>query len=270
MNPSTIIGMFLGLVLLLLAVTQTTEDATVFINLPGLAIVLGGTLAATFLSYPIREVIRSIKVFIIILRTEEQYTYHDLKEIVTVAQMLFGSGNIARVEEQIENIKNPFLATGMQMVVDNVSQEEIAELMEWRIAQLEAKEAAEAQVYRTMAMFAPAFGMFGTLIGLINLLRGLEGHGIEFIGLNMGMALLTTLYGVVLANLVFKPIAIKFERRTEQRVMLMRMVLEGVSLMSRNYSPAFIKRYLEMLLANHEDDLRQMEKNKRLAKTKRP
>lgn len=259
----------MGLVLLLLAVTQTAEDASVFINLPGLAIVLGGTLAATFLSYPFGEVIRSIRVFFIILRTEEQYTYHDVKEIVTVAQMLFGSGNIVRVEEIIESVKNPFLATAMQMVVDNVSQEEIAELMDWRIAQLQAKEAAEAQVYRTMAMFAPAFGMFGTLIGLINLLRGLEGHGIEYIGLNMGMALLTTLYGVVLANLVFKPIAIKFERRTEQRVMLMRMVQEGVSLMSRNYSPAFIKRYLEMLLAKHEDDLRRMEKNRTLFQVKK-
>jgi chemotaxis protein MotA len=254
MNPSTILGMIGGILLIFLAVMLTAQDATAFLNFPGLAVVLGGTLAATLLAYPLKEVLRVFRTFIVVLRNEKLYAEEDLKELVAVARYWF-KGDLASIENELVKIRNPFLRNGVQMIIDETPADEIAELMQWRITRLKAAETAEAHVYRTMAMFAPAFGMLGTLIGLINMLHGMEGDDFARIGVNMALALLTTLYGVVLANLLFKPIAIKFERRTEQRVVLMNVIMEGVLLMARGHTPAYIREFLSTFVAHYADEL---------------
>lgn len=255
MNPSTLIGMIGGILLIVLSIALTAQDAGAFLNFPGLAVVIGGTLAATLLSYPLKEVLRVFKTFIMVLRNERLYAEDDQRELVVVARHWF-HGDLTAIEKELDKIKNPFLRTGVQLIIDDTPADEIAELLEWRILKLKTRESAEAQIYRTMAMYAPAFGMLGTLIGLINMLHGMDGAEFERIGVNMGLALLTTLYGVVLANLLFKPIAIKFERRTEQRVILMNMIMEGVLLLARGHTPAYIREYLRTFFAHYEDELR--------------
>jgi chemotaxis protein MotA len=100
------------------------------------------------------------------------------------------------------------------------------------------REAAEAQLFRVMASYAPAFGMLGTLLGLMNLMDLLgDGDMGPSSARQLAIALITTFYGVLLANLLFKPIAVKLERRTEQRLVLMNMVLEGISMMCAGRSP---------------------------------
>ena len=254
MNPSTFLGMLGGIALIVLAIVMTASDVDAFWNLPGLAVVLGGTLAATLLAYPLREVLRVFGTFIVVLRTERMYTEADQKELVEVARHWF-QGDLTAIENRLDTIRNPFLRNGVQMIIDDIPHEDIAEMLQWRIAKLRATEAAEAQIYRTMGIFAPAFGMLGTLIGLINMLHGMEGSDFERIGMNMALAMITTLYGVVLSNLLFKPIAIKLERRTEQRVILMNMIAEGLLLMARGSSPAHIREFLRTFLAQYEDEL---------------
>lgn len=200
---------------------------------------LGGTFAATLLAYPLREVVRVFKILWIVLRNEKMYAHDDQKELVEVAKQLV-QGRIANAEDQMNQVKNPFLRTGLQLLIDQTPTQDIAELLEWRILKMKIKERAEAQVYRTMAAFAPAFGMLGTLVGLVNMLHGMGESSMTDIGVDMAFALLTTLYGVVLANMLFKPIAIKFERRTERRVQLMNMILEGILLVARGRSPGKI------------------------------
>lgn len=254
MNPSTILGMLLGALIVTLGVLFTTKNPVDLLDLPSLLLVIGGTVAATLISYPLREVLRVFRVFMIVLRNETLYAKEDLQEIVRVSRKYF-QGEIAAVEGELDKLHNPFLRMGVQLVIDGAPIEDIVELMQWRISRLKAREAAEAQIFRSMAMYAPAFGMLGTLLGLVNMLRGLQGD-FHTIGINLALAMLTTLYGIVLANLVFKPIAIKFERRTEKRVMQMNMVLEGVTLMAQKRSPSFIRLYLESLEAQHEDEIR--------------
>ncbi len=256
MNPSTVLGIIGGLLLLILTVMYTAVDYGVFWNVPGLGIVLGGTLAATLASYPLHEVLRVFRVFIIVLRSERYYAKEDMEEIVEVSRQWF-KGNLAAIESRLNEIKNPYLRMGIQLVIDDTPLEDVLDLLQWRMTRLRSKEDAEAQVFRTMAMFAPAFGMLGTLVGLINMLFSMQGNDFEHIGFNLAIALITTFYGIILANLVFKPIAIKLERRTEQRIMLMNMVLEGITLMSKGRSPAYIRETLKSFMARYEDEIRQ-------------
>lgn len=255
MNPSTILGLVLAALIVVTGAVFSTPNPTDLFDLPSLILVVGGTMAATLISYPFREVLRVFRVFVIVLRNEQLYAREDLDEIVRVSRRYF-AGEIMALDQELQHCKNPFLRTGVQLVIDGTPVDDIVDLLQWRISKLKAREAAEAQIFRSMAMYAPAFGMLGTLLGLIDLMHGLGGD-FQSIGSSMALAMITTLYGILLANLLFKPIAIKFERRTERRVMQMNMVLEGVTLMAQRRSPSFIRLYLESLEAQHEDEIHQ-------------
>ncbi|MBZ9556534.1 MULTISPECIES: MotA/TolQ/ExbB proton channel family protein [Modicisalibacter] len=255
MNASTLIGMVASCLLLACVLLFTAESPDSFINLPGLAIVLTGTLAATFISYPLREVVRVVRLVGLVFRREDTYVRDDIQELVDMARLWF-KGDVRAVERALETTRNPFLRTGIQLVIANTKEQEIIDLLRWRIARLKAREHAEAQIFRTMAAYAPAFGMLGTLVGLVNMLEVMDGGSLAQVGPRMAVALLTTFYGILLANLVFKPIAVKLERRTEERLIAMNMVLEGISLICRRRLPSFIEETLNSFMASYRDEIR--------------
>src|SRR5690606_3241263 len=159
---------------------------------------------------PLREVIRVFRLIGNIVRNEKLYIDKDLEDLVSISRTWM-QGDIRAVEKALEGVSNPFLRDGVQLVIDHVPEEDILDLLQWRIARMKAKEQAEAQLFRVMAGFAPAFGMLGTLVGLVNLLFLLGDGDMTAIGRPMALALMTTIYGVLLANLVFKPVAVKLE-----------------------------------------------------------
>jgi chemotaxis protein MotA len=189
-----------------------------------------------------------------VLRNERLYTRNDMEDLIEVSKIWI-SGDIRAVETALDKISNPFLKTGVQLVIDLTPEQDIMELLQWRISRLRAKEHAEAQLFRVMASFAPAFGMIGTLIGLVNLMFLLGDGDMTAIGQQMALALMTTFYGVLLANLLFKPVAVKLERRTEQRVVLMNMILQGISMMSQKRSPSFMRETLRSFMMQYDDEI---------------
>ena len=255
MNPSTLIGIIGGLILIASVLFVAAEDAALFINVPGLAIVLGGTLAATFLAYPIDEVLRVFRLVWVVLRNERVYTRDDMEELIRISQLWF-KGDVRAVEDALENVANPFLRTGVQLLIDLTPEEDILDLLQWRIQRLRAREHAEAQIFHTMASFAPAFGMIGTLVGLINMMGLLGEADIAMIGQQMAIALMTTFYGILLANLILKPIALKLERRTEQRLVTLNMIMQGISLMCQKRNPTLMRETLNSFLAQYKDEIR--------------
>lgn len=253
-NYSTALGILLGILFLIFILLFAANDPLSFLNLPGLAIVIIGCLSATFLSYPLRDIKHAFKSIHLILFYESLNPQQVVDEITAVAKMWFRRDTLA-VENVIDSINNPFLKTGFQLVIDKTPIDDIIALLKWRIARLKAKEKAEADIFRTMAQFAPAFGMVGTLVGLINMLQVLEMNAISLISSYMAIALITTFYGLLLANLVFNPIAIKLNRRTEQRVMIMSMVMEGIILITDRRTPSFIRETLNSFIIHYDNEL---------------
>ncbi len=254
MNPSTLIGIVASVILLAVVLFYTAVDPSLFIDIPGLLVVLVGTMAATFISYPLSEVVRIFGLIGTVLRNERLYTQDDIDELINISR-LWIAGDIRAVEDALQEVRNPFLKTGVQLVIDMTPEEEILELLQWRISRMRAREHAEAQLFRVMASYAPAFGMIGTLIGLVNLMFLLGDGDITAIGQQMALALMTTFYGVLLSNLIFKPVAVKLERRTEQRVVVMNMVLQGISMMSQKRGPAVMRETLNSFMAQYRDEL---------------
>lgn len=254
MNFSTIVGVIAGLAVVGFVIWATALDAMAFLNLPGLIIVLGGTLAATLVSYPAHEFFRIFKLMGIVLYDNHLDAKRQVDEIEQLARKWFRD-DIRGVEKDLDNLDNTFLKTGIQLVIDKAPLQDIIDLLHWRITRLRTQEQAEAQMFMSMASYAPAFGMLGTLIGLINMLSIMDNRNFSEIGFQLAIALITTFYGLLMSNLIFKPIATKLERRTERRVMLMTMVMEGISLMSQRRTPSFIRATLESFIAQHEDEL---------------
>ena len=254
LNPSTLIGMLGSVLLLAVVLFFAADNPRMYVDWPSLGIVLGGTLAATFLSYPLKEVFRVFSLIATVTRNERMYTQNDIEELVRISK-LWINGDLLAVEQALENVTNPFLRTGVQLVIDQTPEDDILDLMQWRISRLRAREAAEAQLFRVMANFAPAFGMVGTLVGLINLMSLLGGGDMRAIGQQLAVALMTTFYGILLANLLFKPVAVKLERRTETRVALMNMVLQGISMMCERRSPSLMRETLKSFMVHHEDEI---------------
>jgi chemotaxis protein MotA len=255
MNPSTLIGMLASLLLLTVLLMFSAQQPGLFIDLPALGIVVVGTFAATFISYPLREVLHVFSLIKTVVRHEREYTQEDIDELVSLSR-LWIDGDLRAVEDVLDRVKNPFLRSGVQLVIDKTPLDDILDLLQWRIARLRAKEHAEAQLFRVMASYAPAFGMLGTLVGLVNLMFVLGDGDMVTIGRQMAVGLMTTLYGVLLANLLCKPVAVKLERRTEQRVVVMNMVLQGVEMMANKRSPGLMRETLKSFVAHYQNDLR--------------
>ncbi|MAM57729.1 MAG: chemotaxis protein MotA [Salinicola sp.] len=257
MNPSTLIGIIASALLLATVVLFTAQAPSSFFNLPGLAIVLTGTLAASFISYPLREMQRLCRQIAVVFRREPQASEleSDLEQLIEMSRH-WSRGNIRAIEGALESTTNPFLRTGIQMVIANTREEEIREMLRWRMVRVKAKERTEAQILRTMAVYAPAFGMLGTLVGLINMLEVIQAGDLAVIGPRLAVALMSTFYGILLANLLFKPVAVKLERRTEARLMAMTLLLEGIMMVSKRRLPAFIEEALNTYRAEHRDEMR--------------
>ena len=253
MNISTVLGIVLSFVLIGVAAVLSTENVALLWNPLGLLIVLGGTVAASMIAFPMKEVLRVFRIFWIVLKNEKLYIQSDVAELARITRALQGTG-FAQLEKAVQTVANPFLRLGLELVVDGASPAQISNILTYRIEKLRAREQSEANVFRGMAAFAPALGMVGTLLGLVNMLTELGGD-IAVMGVNLAVALMTTLYGVLAANVLFKPVAMKLEHRTQQRVEVMNLVLEGVLLVEQRRSPTMVKETMAAYLKEHSDEL---------------
>ncbi len=218
-----------------------------FFNLPGLVVVIGGTLAATFLSRPAAEVLAVIRSIPALLREEPPSTAaHDFDQLLRFAHR-YRIASIRNTERELGRINNGFMRAGLQQVVDRAPEQELEKSLRWRLSSVLRREQGRVQIINTMAIFAPAFGMLGTLFGLVNMLSGLGESGLQEIGGSMAFAMITTVYGIIAANLLFKPLAIKMERRTNQRLMQMKTLMEGILMIYHKRHPAQIRDVLESM-----------------------
>jgi len=250
---STVVGLIGIFALAFYIFGYTVEDAKYFWNPTGVVIVLGGTFASTFISFRAAQLSSFFGAFAAIFRDERSIRI-DIRRLVEVAR-LNAAKDIQATEEMVKKVRNPFLRLGLQFALDGTPVDDIIHVMNWRIQKLIERESSEARMFRTLASFSPAFGMLGTLVGLIGMLGSLGSGDLGMIGKNMSIALITTVYGLMLANMVFKPIAIKLEQRTAQRVALMNVLLEGVILMRLGRGPATIADQMETLVATYRDEI---------------
>lgn len=247
---STLIGLAGGLLLLILLMLAAANGLGAFFNLPGLIVVIGGTLAATCVSRPVRDVMTVLRQVPALLRETDPRVDMEVEQLLRFSDW-HRHGHLHTAERQLANIPNPFLHAGLRMIIDGCQIQDLAKALQWRMAGLRARDQAQSHILRTMATFAPAFGMLGTLFGLVRMLAGLGDSALGEIGASMAFAMLTTVYGIIAANLFFKPLAIKLERRTQQRLLQLQMLMEGMLLVHERRHTTLIRETLESFDLHH-------------------
>ncbi len=234
-----------GVVLLVLcAVVLWNGHGLSFINLPGLIIVLGGTFLASVIGHTPGRVIDLMRRAPALMREPEETEFPDHKSFLLVANC-YRRGDIRGAERASMALRDPFLRNGARMALDPHNGEELDRMLQWRIRRSKEQDASEVRILRTMASFAPAFGMLGTLFGLVSLLDGLGSSGLDQIGVSMGFALMSTLYGLLAANLLFRPMALKLEERSRLRLTRMGYLLDALVMLYERRHPVQIAEYLD-------------------------
>ena len=219
----------------------TGEGAEHYLNLAGLVIVLAGTAGATLLSFPMPILRSAFHVARNVYRVEPVTPAVVVDAIMDIALRSRHDGmlSLQRMEEHMEVA---FLKSALEMLVDGYQEREIRDVLQTEITFFSRRRDELERVFRTMAQLSPAFGVAGSVVGLIGLLAGL-GETAAILA-SIPLALTSTLYGVVLGSFVFSPIAESIHSKTRQEMFLQRMIIEGVIAVHRESNPKRLERKL--------------------------
>jgi chemotaxis protein MotA len=236
----TLLGILAGFFLLFYAIFQGGGLGS-FIDGNAFMITFGGTLAATFISFPIHQVIKVFSVFLKIFSSRVRTPEEIIEAIVKLSITAKKGGNLSlgKVED---NIGDEFLKRGVSMVVDGLEADLIESTLDAEIDSLQNRHVAGQQIFNAMANFAPAFGLIGTIIGLVQMLSTLSDP--DNIGPAMAVALITTFYGAIMANLLFLPIVEKLRARTDEEIFIMNVIKEGILALRMNSNARVIETKL--------------------------
>ncbi len=243
------IATLVGIVLALLSVVGSILMAaplSAFIDIPSLAIVCGGTIASTLISFSLATVISVFKVVKKTVMYPLPSASEEIERLVSFANLARREGLLA-LEEKVEEITDDFQSKGLRMVIDGLPAQAIREVLENEVYFLQTRHATGKQMLDTMGSAAPAFGMIGTLIGLVAMLRNMSDP--SSIGVGMAVALLTTMYGSFFANVFFIPLSAKLEKRSQEEVLLKSMTLEGVLAIQAGDKPQLVEERLKSFLS---------------------
>ena len=244
MDVSTLIGFILAIGLCVWGIGPSKLGN--FVDMQSLAIVVGGTIAAIVASYPFRLLKDVPKHFAVLVRGKKYNIPKLVDQMVDLAMLARQSGLLA-LEEKAEEIKEPFFKQSILMIVDASDAEKVREMLEKQMDDMMARHDEVAGIYEKASSYAPAFGMIGTLIGLINMLKGLNldgGGGASSLGEDMSVALITTFYGSGLANIFCQPVAKKLRVREAEEELYCSTVIEGLMGIQAGENPKMLREHL--------------------------
>ncbi len=241
MDIATLLGMLIGFGLVVAAIA-TGGSIGAFVDVPSVLIVIGGTFAITTVSFTLGEIIKGQKLMIKAVFNKSGDLAAAATQVLELADLARKNG-VLGMQESLKNLDNiPFLQKGLALVVDGTPGDEVERMMKQEIKGMEARHEKSAGILRQAGTVAPAMGLIGTLIGLVQMLGNLDDP--NSIGPSMAVALLTTLYGAILANMVFNPMAGKLERNSAEEAALMSLYTLGAASIGRQENP----RRLETML----------------------
>jgi len=245
MDIATVIGFVAGVVILTTAILMGSDIAT-FIDIPSVLITIGGSYAAMFIHFPMEKITSSISIMMKSFSQTTRTPSELIAMILDFATVARKEGVLA-LEAKLEEIDDVFIRKGIQMVVDGTPPELTREILELDMDHLEDRHKEGQGFFISLGTYAPAFGMIGTLIGLVQMLKNMDDP--SSIGAGMAVALITTLYGAVMANLVCLPIAGKLKIRGDEEALLRRIIIEGIQSIQAGESPRVVEEKLKVFMA---------------------
>lgn len=245
MDISSLIGVVSGIGFVMITILLGSGLGQ-FWNLPSIMIVVGGTMAAAMIGFPLSDFLGVFKTAMKVFMFKIDKPENLIKTLVDISNKA-RKGGLLSIEGDIKNTSDPYLQQALQMTVDGVKTSDIAAVMQKKMELTARDHKTGYSVLKAMGAYAPAFGMIGTLIGLVQMLANLDDP--SSIGPKMAVAMITTFYGAVLANLFFIPMADKLKLRSEEEILNMTLLFEGVVSIREGEHPRLMEDKLNVYLS---------------------
>ncbi|MEM6469467.1 MAG: motility protein A [Planctomycetota bacterium] len=246
MDIATILGLILGFGLILASIAMGGGGLGPFIDPPSMMIVFGGATAASLINFPLKNVLGAFSVVLKCFLFKLPTPLDTIAEFKSFAEVVRKDGLLA-LEDQAAEVKDDYMRRGLESLISGVPAEEVARTLETELSYIEQRHVGGKKIIDSCGAAAPAFGMIGTLIGLVQMLRSLDDP--SKIGGGMATALLTTLYGALVANVVCIPLAGKLEARNQEESTVRELMIRGISLLGEGESPRVVEEKLLAFLS---------------------
>jgi len=251
LDLSTLIGVIACLILCIfgMIVGQANALAAVssFLHLPSALITFGGALMATLVMSPsLKDFFGGFKSFGIALKNVEYDEIEKIKQIIDLSNVARKEGLLALEEAANSSIDDEFMKKGILLIVDGTDPEFVRRILETELECVEDRHKSTISFWENLASMGPAWGMIGTLIGLVLMLKDLQ--DISSVGPNMAVALITTFYGSLLANWICLPIAAKLKEKNSSEIMIKTIVVEGLLSIQAGENPRVIEEKLKSFI----------------------
>lgn len=257
MDLATLIGILAGIILLLSGM-GSGGSLSAFFDLPSVFITIGGSSAAMMINFPFSQFISAFKSVRWAFFARPLSIAEIINTLVTFAEKARREGLLA-LEDEAQETGDAFLQKGIQLVVDGTDPELVKDILEIELSFQEERHKANKGFFEAWGALAPSFGMIGTVIGLIKMLRNLSDAA--SIGPAMAVALITTFYGAVLANFLLLPIAGKLSIRSGEEVLMRQIMIEGILSIQAGENPRIVEEKLKSFLPPKEREVVQRRKN---------
>lgn len=244
----TPIGITLGFIMIMLAILSKggSEGAASFLDVSSIFIVIGGLVASLMITFKMEQIKLTKKIMQEAFHKNDQRLPELIRLFIRLSDRARREGILA-LENELEKIDDSFIKKGILLAVDGIEPEVINDIMNAEITAMEERHYKGRAIVEKAGEYAPAWGMIGTLVGLVLMLNSLQDPAT--LGPNMAVALLTTLYGTVLSNLVFNPIASKLESKTEEETFVKQIIIEGVIGVQSGQNPRILEEKLSAFLS---------------------
>ena len=264
MDFATVFGFLAGVGMILLAVFYKQGDFSDFLDFPSAMIVLGGTLAATFINFPLRAMLGVFRTALKAFSGRQTDYSSVIDQFLNLAGRV-REKNIMVLEEDLDKMEDNFLRKGIELAINERDPGRLRNYLHLELSNMERRHGMGHEIFFYMGVYAPAFGLVGTVMGLIMMLKGFTAGesvaGVELASFEvdiatkfakllggMATALITTFYGIVLANLVFTPIGGKLKRRSEEEIMLREIMIEGILCLQGREHPLVVRDKLNAFI----------------------
>ena len=246
MDLASLLGLLLGIGFLVYGMLDGGGTMSSFWSLSSIAVTMGGGIASTVIGFTMEDLKKLGKVLPKIFKKRDDSPYQTIQMLVDMSQKARREGLLA-LESGQENIKDNYLKKALELVVDGVEPEIIRDSMQLELDNMSVRHGKAVAIFKTLAAEFPSWGMIGTMLGLINLLKSLDDP--SKIGPAMSLALVTTFYGSVLANFVCVPIAAKLQQSSEEEIRIKEMMIEGVLSIQSGENPRIMEHKLKTFLS---------------------
>ena len=251
----TLIGLFAGITIIVIGILQSGGKLFWFFSFNSILIVVGGTLAATMVNLPLKAVRNLFNILKNVFKGEVYDYVGIINEIVEKAQKARKDGLLS-LEADLPNMREGFFKNGIELAINERESSRLRTFLNLEMNNIASRHIAGQELFLYMGSYAPAFGMLGTVLGLIVMMNNFAGGSEEISATydvsekfaqllsGMGLALITTFYGVFMANMIFLPIGGKLKRKSENEMMLKNIVVEGIISIHAREHPLLIKEKL--------------------------